>query len=87
MRQQEIGEARASQFLHMIPIMLEAVASGTTDIQNILTMKLYYNTHQVKYEITGDIPYGVVPPVESTHKYKTQIDVEVPLNVPDILNI
>ena len=60
------------------------VASGTTDIQNILTMKLYYtrNQHQVKYEITGDIPYGVVPPVESTHKYKTQIDVEVPLNVP-----
>ena len=60
------------------------VASGTTDIQNILTMKLYYtrNQHQVKYEITGDIPYGVVPPVERTHKYKTQIDVEVPLNVP-----
>ena len=60
------------------------VASGTTDIQNILTMKLYYtrNQHQVKYEITGDIPYGVVPPVESTHKYKTQIDVEVSLNVP-----
>ena len=60
------------------------VASGTTDIQNILTMKLYYtrNQHQVKYEITGDIPDGVVPPAESTHKYKTQIDVEVPLNVP-----
>ena len=60
------------------------VASGTTDIQNILTMKLYYtrNQHQVKYEITGAVPDGVVLPTEGNYKYKALVNVEAPLSVP-----
>lgn len=89
-----VSDEAAGKNVQATPLMLEGftydpghegeVASGTTDIHKILTMKLYYtrNQHQVKYEIAGDVPDGVVLPLESTQKYKSQITVEAPLSVP-----
>ena len=60
------------------------VTEGTTDIQNVLSMKLYYtrNTHQVSYQYEGDVPTGApaVPDV-ANHKYQAQVTVAENPNV------
>ena len=60
------------------------VTEGTTDIQNVLSLKLYYtrNTHNVRYEYEGSVPAGApaVPGVEN-HKYQAQVTVEGNPNV------
>lgn len=60
------------------------VTEGITDIQNVLSLKLYYtrNTHQVRYEYEGDVPTGV-PTVPGTvdHKYQAQVAVAENPNV------
>ena len=54
------------------------VTEGTTNIQNVLSLKLYYtrNTHQVSYQYEGAVPEGapVVPGV-ADHKYQAQVAV------------
>ena len=60
------------------------VTDGTTDIQKVLSMKLYYtrNTHQVSYQYEGDVPTGApaVPDV-ANHKYQAQVAVAENPNV------
>ena len=60
------------------------VTDGTTNIQNILSLKLYYtrNTHQVSYQYEGDVPTGApaVPDV-ANHKYQAQVAVAENPNV------
>ena len=54
------------------------VTTGITDIQDVLSLKLYYtrNTHQVSYQYEGAVPEGapVVPGV-ADHKYQAQVAV------------
>ena len=60
------------------------VTDGTTNIQNVLSLKLYYtrNTHQVSYHYEGDVPTGApaVPDV-ANHKYQAQVAVAENPNV------
>ena len=60
------------------------VTEGTTNIQNVLSLKLYYtrNTHQVSYQYEGDVPTGApaVPDV-ANHKYQAQVTVAENPNV------
>ena len=60
------------------------VTEGTTDIQNVLSLKLYYtrNTHNVRYEYEGSVPAGA-PAVPDTadYKYQAQVTVEGNPNV------
>ena len=60
------------------------VTAGTTDIQNVLSMKLYYtrNTHQVSYQYEGDVPKGApAAPDAANHKYQAQVAVAENPNV------
>ena len=60
------------------------VTEGTTDIQNVLSMKLYYtrNTHQVSYQYEGDVPKGApAAPDAANHKYQAQVAVAENPNV------
>mgnify|MGYP005965663107 CR=1 FL=1 len=60
------------------------VTEGITNIQNVLSLKLYYtrNTHQVSYQYEGDVPTGApaVPDV-ANHKYQAQVTVAENPNV------
>ena len=60
------------------------VTDGTTNIQNVLSLKLYYtrNTHQVSYQYEGDVPTGApaVPDV-ANRKYQAQVAVAENPNV------
>ena len=60
------------------------IASGTTDIQNILTMKLFYvrSSYDVKYVIDGPQPEGVNIPTGGSYKYKETVTLEPPISVP-----
>lgn len=57
------------------------VTEGTTNIQNVLSLKLYYtrNTHNVKYQYEGSVPTGA-PAVPATANYKYQAQVAVAEN-------
>ena len=60
------------------------VTEGTTDIQNVLSLKLYYtrNTHQVSYQYEGDVPKGApTAPDVANHKYQAQVTVAENPNV------
>ena len=55
------------------------VTEGTTDIQNVLSLKLYYtrNTHSVTYQYEGSVPADApAVPGEAAHKYQEQVTVE-----------
>ena len=60
------------------------VTEGTTDIQNVLSLKLYYtrNTHNVTYQYEGSVPADA-PAVlgEAAHKYQEQVTVSGNPNV------
>ncbi|SET98635.1 InlB B-repeat-containing protein, partial [Enterocloster clostridioformis] len=60
------------------------IASGTTNIQNILTMKLFYvrSSYDVKYVIDGPQPEGVIVPTGGSYKYKETVILEPTLSVP-----
>ena len=60
------------------------IASGTTNIQNILTMKLFYvrSSYDVKYVIDGPQPEGVIVPTGGSYKYKETVTLEPTLSVP-----
>ena len=52
--------------------------SGTTNAQNILTLKLYYtrNSYTVKYEYTGKVPTDASAlPEDATYKYGAAVEV------------
>ena len=54
------------------------VTKGTTDIQNVLSLKLYYtrNTHSVTYQYEGSVPTGApAVPGEAARKYQAQVTV------------
>ncbi|MFR2317830.1 MAG: doubled motif LPXTG anchor domain-containing protein [Enterocloster sp.] len=57
------------------------VTEGTTDIQNVLSLKLYYtrNTHNVTYEYEGSVPADA-PAVLDPAPYKYQAQVAVAEN-------
>ncbi len=60
------------------------VTEGTTNIQNVLSLKLYYtrNTHQVRYEYEGSVPTGVpAVPDPADYKYQAQVTVAENPNV------
>ena len=60
------------------------VTDGTTNIQNVLSLKLYYtrNTHQVSYQYEGDVPTGApAVPDAANHKYQAQVTVAENPNV------
>lgn len=60
------------------------VTEGITDIQNVLSLKLYYtrNTHQVSYQYEGDVPEGTpAVPDAADHKYQAQVAVAENPNV------
>ena len=60
------------------------VTEGTTDIQNVLSLKLYYtrNTYQVRYEYEGAVPTGApAVPDAADHKYQAQVTVAENPNV------
>ena len=60
------------------------VTTGTTDIQTVLSLKLYYtrNTHQVSYEYEGAVPAGApAAPGTAGHKYQAQVTVAENPNV------
>ena len=60
------------------------VTEGTTDIQNVLSLKLYYtrNTHQVRYEYEGAVPTGApAVPDAADRKYQAQVTVAENPNV------
>ena len=60
------------------------VTEGITDIQNVLSLKLYYtrNTHQVRYEYVGDVPADApAAPDTANHKYQAQVAVAENPNV------
>ena len=60
------------------------VTEGITDIQNVLSLKLYYtrNTHQVRYEYEGAVPEGApAAPGVADHKYQAQVTVAENPNV------
>ena len=57
----------------------ETIAGGTTNIQNVLLLKLYYtrNVHNVSYVYEGTVPAGAqAAPVGSDHKYQENVTVE-----------
>ena len=57
----------------------ETVAGGTTNIQNVLSLKLYYtrNVHNVSYVYEGTVPAGAqAAPAGSDHKYQENVTVE-----------
>lgn len=60
------------------------IASGTTDIQNILTMKLFYvrSSYDVKYVIDEPLPEGVIIPTGGSYKYKETVTLEPTPSVP-----
>ena len=60
------------------------IASGTTDIQNILTMKLFYvrSSYDVKYVIDEPLPEGVIVPTGGSYKYKETVTLEPTPSVP-----
>ncbi|MFR2692770.1 MAG: InlB B-repeat-containing protein [Enterocloster bolteae] len=60
------------------------IASGTTDIQNILTMKLFYvrSSYDVKYVIDEPLPEGVIVPAGGSYKYKETVTLEPTPSVP-----
>lgn len=60
------------------------IASGTTDIQNILTMKLFYvrSSYDVKYVIDEPLPEGVIVPTGGSYKYKETVTLEPTPGVP-----
>ena len=54
------------------------VTEGITDIQNVLSLKLYYtrNTHNVTYQYEGSVPADApAVPGEAAHKYQEQVTV------------
>ena len=60
------------------------VTEGTTDIQNVLSLKLYYtrNTHNVRYEYEGSVPTGApAVPDPADYKYQAQVTVAENPNV------
>ena len=60
------------------------VTEGTTNIQNVLSLKLYYtrNTYQVRYEYEGAVPTGApAVPDAADHKYQAQVTVAENPNV------
>ena len=60
------------------------VTEGITDIQNVLSLKLYYtrNTHQVRYEYEGAVPTGApAVPDAADRKYQAQVTVAENPNV------
>ena len=60
------------------------VTEGTTDIQNVLSLKLYYtrNTHNVSYQYEGSVPTGVpAVPDPADYKYQAQVTVAENPNV------
>ena len=60
------------------------VTEGTTDIQKVLSLKLYYtrNTHHVRYEYEGAVPEGApAAPGVADHKYQAQVAVAENPNV------
>ena len=60
------------------------VTEGITNIQNVLSLKLYYtrNTHKVTYQYEGSVPTGApAVPVEAAHKYQAKVAVEENPNV------
>ena len=60
------------------------VTEGTTDIQKVLSLKLYYtrNTHYVRYEYEGAVPEGApAAPGVADHKYQAQVAVAENPNV------
>ncbi|WP_320973288.1 InlB B-repeat-containing protein, partial [Enterocloster bolteae] len=89
----ESGVSVSAQALASVPegftldtSVVGTIASGTTDIQNILTMKLYYtrNQHSVQYLYTGDVPENAPTVPEAVgYKYKQLATVDTtPINVP-----
>ena len=57
----------------------ETIAGGTTNIQNVLSLKLYYtrNVHNVSYVYEGTVPAGAqAAPAGSDHKYQENVTVE-----------
>lgn len=57
----------------------ETIAGGTTNIQNVLLLKLYYtrNVHNVSYVYEGTVPAGAqAAPAGSDHKYQENVTVE-----------
>ncbi len=60
------------------------VTEGTTDIQNVLSLKLYYtrNPHNVSYQYEGSVPTGVpAVPDPADYKYQAQVTVAENPNV------
>ena len=60
------------------------VTEGITNIQNVLSLKLYYtrNTHQVRYQYEGDVPTGApAVPDAADRKYQAQVTVAENPNV------
>jgi len=60
------------------------VTEGTTDIQNVLSLKLYYtrNTHNVTYQYEGSVPADApAVPGEAARKYQAQVAVAENPNV------
>ena len=60
------------------------VTEGTTDIQNVLSLKLYYtrNTHNVTYQYEGSVPADApAVPGEAAHKYQAKVAVKENPNV------
>ena len=60
------------------------VTEGTTDIQKVLSLKLYYtrNTHHVRYEYEGAVPTGApAVPDAADRKYQAQVTVAENPNV------
>ena len=60
------------------------VTEGITDIQNVLSLKLYYtrNTHSVTYQYEGSVPADApAVPGEAAHKYQAKVAVKENPNV------
>ena len=60
------------------------VTEGTTNIQNVLSLKLYYtrNTHNVTYQYEGSVPADApAVPGEAARKYQAQVAVAENPNV------
>lgn len=78
------GKDRPVDGFTLNPSIDGTVTEGTTNIQNVLSLKLYYtrNTHQVRYEYEGDVPTGApAVPDAAGHKYQAQVAVAENPNV------
>ncbi len=57
----------------------DTVPAGTTDLEKVLTLKLYYtrNSHKVTYRYEGEVPEGAAEllPKAADHKYNSQVTV------------